>query len=50
MEDERSILIWENDESHTVAHDERTGIEAHGDNVPTALYTLCEKLEMELLR
>lgn len=50
MDDERSITIRDGDGSYAVARDEPTGIEAHGDNVPAALLTLSEKLEIELLK
>lgn len=50
MENERSITIRGGGSSFTVARDELTGIEAYGDSVPTALYTLSEKLEIELLK
>ena len=33
-----------------MARDEASGIEAEEENVPIALYTLSEKLAMELLR
>lgn len=49
MNDDRSITI-ETEGRETVARDEATDIEARGSDVPTALYTLSEKLEMELLR
>lgn len=49
MTDPRSISVREEDGT-IVARDEVTGIEARGDNVPTALYTLSEKLEMNLLK
>ena len=45
----RSITVRDEDDT-TVASDEATDIEARGDNVPTALYTLSEKLEIELFR
>ena len=48
MVGQRSVRIDEDDE-YIVAAEEQTGIEARGDNVPTALYTLSEKLEKELL-
>ena len=48
MVGQRSVRIDEDDE-YIVAAEEQTGIEAWGDNVPTALYTLSEKLEKELL-
>lgn len=50
MENNRSITIRGGGSSFTVARDELTGIEAYGDSVPTALYTLSEKLEIELLK
>lgn len=49
MSDERTIIVRETASSTTIARDETTGIEANGNNVPTALYTLAEKLEKELL-
>lgn len=50
MDDERVITLRDGDGSSTVSRDKLTGIEALGDTVPTALYTLSEKLERELLK
>lgn len=48
MTDLRSIEV-ESEDDNAVARDEATGLEAEGENVPIALYTLSEKLEVELL-
>ena len=47
--DLRSIEV-ETEDDDIVARDEASGIEAEEENVPIALYTLSEKLEMELLQ
>lgn len=44
------IRIEERADDAVVARDESTGIEAKGNNVPTALQTLSEKLEIDLYR
>lgn len=49
MVGQRSVRIEEDDE-YVVAVEEQTGIEARGDNVPTALYALSEKLEKEFMQ
>lgn len=46
----QSIRIEERADDAIVARDESTEIEATGDNVPTALQTLSEKLEVDLYR
>lgn len=44
----QSIEIEERADDTVVARDESKGIEAKGNNVPTALQTLSEKLEIDL--
>lgn len=50
MPSQTRISIRENAQGNVVATDETTELQAHGDSIPTALTTLAEKLEIELLR
>lgn len=47
---EQSIEITERDDGVVVAKHNSTEIQARGNNVPTALQTLSEKLEVDLSR
>lgn len=49
METKITVTEIDRDEAAVIATDETTGIRARGDSVPTALTTLAQKLEIELV-